>query len=287
VNNINASKEYFNKSAFGLLQLPTNSDHKSSIIKSFWKEANQEVILKFSLVESFLTPSYKANFRKLMFITHPNIVTHYRIFDLDESFSPFTLVEVLELVNGGTFSDNVEKIASEGLLAEVLKDVFNGLHHLHCNNILHRDIKGTNILIKKNKHRISAKISDIELLMPVLNDKVCNMTTPEFLAPEATDYSTYNAKSEMWAIGVMLYQIFTGKYPFGSRLDGLSIEEIRERSCTIEPTLIETIPIPYRKIVEKCLSKNESARPSFSSLTKMLGSLSILRSTLKEIWNRK
>jgi serine/threonine protein kinase len=283
---MNVSKEYYDRNAFGLFEMPAQRDRKSSITKTFWKEANQEVILKFSVVESPLVPTYKANFRRLTFITHPNIITHYKIYDLDESFLPFTLVEVLELASDGNLSDSLKKMANEGLLIEVLIDVFNGLHNLHKENILHRDIKGTNILLHKNNSRISAKISDIELSMPVINGKVCCMTTPEFLAPEATDYFTYSVKSEIWAMGVMLYEIFTGKYPFGSRLDGLTIESIQERSSTIEPDLITKVPFPYKRIVEQCLQKDEGRRPqSFASLSKMLSPSSMLIYKLKEIWN--
>lgn len=280
--------EYFNANDFVLSEQPRHENKKSFVVKAYWKGTKQDIILKFSVIDSVLAADYKSNFKRISGLNHPNIICHYQIWDLDRSFFPFTLVEALELANRGSLSNHLKNICNAGLLLGVLKDVFVGLHDLHTFGIMHRDIKASNILLVQNKYKLSAKISDIEFLIPIINNTKVNMTTPEFLAPEVVDYDTYDVRSETWAVGVMLYEIFVGKFPFGSRLEGLSIDTIRERSRNMEPDSLEKIPIAYREMVKICLNKSESNRPdSFSSLVEMLKPFSILKVKLKEIWNSK
>ena len=89
-----------------------------------------------------------------------------------------------------------------------------GIHHLHSQNILHRDIKTLNIyLTKDNNIRIGdlgvAKM--LESADTFLNSKV---GTPYYLSPEECEDRPYNAKSDVWSLGCVLYELCTLQHPF-------------------------------------------------------------------------
>lgn len=93
------------------------------------------------------------------------------------------------------------------------------------------------------------------------------VTTPEFLAPEVNSFSDYNVKSEIWAIGLVLYLMFTAKMPFQTRKDELSIEEVKKEvlNCCFDFSIL---PLPLRIPVSLCLKKNPNDR--IESLTKLI-----------------
>jgi serine/threonine-protein kinase 24/25/MST4 len=223
------------------------------------KYDDSRYVLKFSKVDDDAIESYVENFNKLKGLSHPNLITHHSIAILDGSHFKYNIAEILEQANYGTLIDYLKSNIKYSQVLKAFIQAFKGLNFLHQNGILHRDIKPTNIFVNELDGVYEIKIGDIEFWSRSIEKD--SRSTPEYLAPEADSYYDYNVKSEFWAIGVMLYELFTGNYPFGSRLEGLSVAEIRSNSKKIELKELAKLPPPFNEIVSLCLQKNADHRP--------------------------
>jgi len=256
-----------------------NSNTK--VVRVVRKKDNIPVALKFTHLEEGFVDSYLSSFEKLGKVVHPNIIEHKAIYTLDRIDFTYSVVEVLEYANQGPLCSFLKTPHKFSHIVELFKQALTGYHFLHSSGFLHRDIKATNILVHQNQHGIFAKISDIEFWQP--NGTMGSIkSTPEYLAPEVKTYSDYTVQAEIWAIGVMLYELFTGEFPFGSRLNGDSVSQIRDNSRIIAPEFIDKIPPPFRVLVAKCLVKNTDQRlKSVNKMLRMLRPTAILVDILK------
>lgn len=223
-------------------------------------------VLKFSLIDPKQVPGFFRNFNRLKGIQHSAIVKHRDVYLLEESTFPFSIVEVLEHINSGTLVDFLKKGQKGYVVVKLFSQFFNALAFLHKEKLLHRDIKATNILIHISEGNPNVKLADIEFGM---SNRL--KTTPEFLAPEVKYFNDYNVQAEIWAIGVMIYELFTGKFPFGSRLEGLSIEQIKANMSKPLDIDINLLPYPFADITHAALQKDVSKRAkSVDELIKLL-----------------
>lgn len=253
---------------------------KTRILRAIDRKDQAEVVLKFSDVDGKNKARYVMNFNKLVSIHHPNIIQYRELFALTHT-TGFNIVETMEYANQGNLADYVKAPRQLKDLIQIFRQVFQGVHYLHSHGVLHRDIKPTNILLHNVNGRLMVKISDIELLD---DEKHSIKTTPEFLAPEVYENKDYNLKSDIWAIGVMLYELFTARFPFGSRHEGLSVEEIRANArCGLTELQVNAVPSPFREVIEKALIVDPSERPtSVESLASEIGFFAVIKLALKK-----
>lgn len=243
----------------------------------------RSIILKLSNIEQNKIDGYIRNFESVKNLNHVNIIEHIEIYRLSNSKYSYSVMEVLEYANSGSIIGHL-KAFNFGQLLEAFKEIFQGFIFLHKKGVLHRDVKLNNILVHiiRNKKKVY-KIADIEFWPPGEHDIL--RTTPEFLAPEATNYNLYTVQSEIWAIGAMLYEMFTGKFPFGSRMQGFSNEQIRAKAMNGEITGLSNIPIPFQQIIEISMRKDLTRRAhSVVELSNMLKPYSILNYRLQTLF---
>ncbi|ORY41093.1 kinase-like protein [Rhizoclosmatium globosum] len=151
-------------------------------------------------------------------LQHENVV-RYSGFDIDQ-----TLVSVfLEYVSGGSVASMIARFGSfeEPLAQMILHQVLHGLEYLHDRSIIHRDIKGSNILVNMDG---TVKISDFgiskknELNMAYqLNSKMEFAGSVFWMAPEMSQNSGYSAKIDIWALGCVALEMLSGKYPWSGK----------------------------------------------------------------------
>jgi serine/threonine protein kinase len=234
------------------------SDSKLILAGKSIHHGDLSVALKFSKINFDLIDTYVKNFysiAKLKF--QPSILKHHEIFKIETSEIDFDLVEVLELVEPVHFSDVFNSGMSPGQLKRMIIKLLEGFQFLHSNKVLHRDIKPDNLILYQEKGEYYFKIIDLDFLGGPENRIL--VTTPEFLAPEVNSYLDYNVKSEIWAIGLVLYLLFVGKMPFQTRKNELSLEEVKKEviNCDFEFSML---PMPLRIPVSLCLKKNPKDR---------------------------
>uniref|UniRef100_A0A7S1TNH6 Protein kinase domain-containing protein n=1 Tax=Erythrolobus australicus TaxID=1077150 RepID=A0A7S1TNH6_9RHOD len=151
-------------------------------------------------------------------VDHPNIIRTYDIFD-----TPAHMHIVLEYIQGGELFD---KIASAGRFSEknasmIVRQMFAGLQYLHIHSIVHRDIKPENVLCANADWPLHIKLCDFGLAEVMAESKkdtsVGLVGTPGYVAPEVVRRQPIGPPVDMWACGVLLYIMLSGKMPFYGR----------------------------------------------------------------------
>jgi len=143
-------------------------------------------------------------------LIHPNIVS---LMDFEETSKNFNFV--LEYVEGGSLHDIKTKFGTipEPLLAIYMRQTLKGLHHLHSFNIVHRDIKGANILCTKSGE---CKLADFGSCSESLREdyKMTMIGTPYWMAPELISQTGGSIASDVWSLGCTVLELFTGQPPY-------------------------------------------------------------------------
>lgn len=153
---------------------------------------------------------------------------------------------------------------------DITKGILLGLQHLHKNRIVHRDFKPANILISRdNAGRFIPKIADFGLSKLVSDDELDSSDfdlsdgrgTPSYKAPEQIEGSRVSFNLDLWAFGVILYELMTGEKPFRSDLRNSSEQsvrrEIEKKIITVQlPARLDQIAEPYRAMIRRCLVRD-------------------------------
>ena len=154
-------------------------------------------------------------------VSHPNIVNTVDIFSSERY-----LHIVLEYMEGGELFDIIANAGSfsEQQASQVMRDTIKGVQYLHMHGIVHRDIKPENVLCKTKQWPLQVKIADFGLANFTEDGEVREETssmigTPGYVAPEVVKGERYGAAVDMWACGVLLYIMLSGKMPFYGKDD--------------------------------------------------------------------
>jgi GTPase SAR1 family protein/tRNA A-37 threonylcarbamoyl transferase component Bud32 len=216
-------------------------------------------------------------------LRHPNIVA-LLAFSLD----PCALV--MELVTGGDMYSYLHKSPLDAPLDEPLRlkmawDIAAGMAYLHSNDLVHRDLKSPNILLASNDpvSVCVAKVSDFGLSVRQFDAAVRDgaersVANPTWLAPETLVRNEFNQASDVFAFGVMLFELQTREHPwaaeqfqFGYQLEEAVIKGRRPLlPLDAEPSLAE--------LTTRAWAANPRERPSFSELCDALTRLATVRS---------
>lgn len=212
--------------------------------------------------------------KRVIHLSHPNLVRYFDAFELHESssFGDKIQVGVLEFVNGGDLSVMLRngKNTDPELLKEIVIGVMSGLQYLHTQGIIHRDLKPENILLQQNGNQITPKIGDFGI-SKVLSDSSSGNSSLvigsiEYMAPEQFNLSRYGKDGklqtnlDLWSLGVIIYEIFCGKAPFGKTQDGISRDEIMRNILEKDLSDLSKIPAPFNKIAKMCLVRSAAQR---------------------------
>jgi TolB-like protein/Flp pilus assembly protein TadD/predicted Ser/Thr protein kinase len=180
-------------------------------------------------------------------LAHPNLVTLYDVGQREGQ--PFL---VFELLRGKTLDLKIE----EGPLpvqeaVHIAIEVARGLAHAHAEGVIHRDLKPANVFIT-NKGQV--KVLDFGMAHAFGRRRLSG-GTPAYMAPEQWEDAPEDERTDVFALGVMLYRMLTGEYPFPEGQGRWSGEPATVRRIDVQgaPDLAE--------LVEKMLDRNPTARP--------------------------
>jgi eukaryotic-like serine/threonine-protein kinase len=225
----------------------------------------REVALKV-LSERFSNdPSFVERFRReaqsAANLSHPNIVSLYD-YGSDQGSSYI----VMELIDGRSLSDILEQ---EGRLlperaAEIGADVAKALDRAHKAGIVHRDIKPGNIMITRTGQ---TKVTDFGIARAVSGDRDATMTqtgmvigTAAYLSPEQAQGDPVDARSDVYSLGIVLYEMLAGATPFqGETPLAIAYKHVRETPERLSNVNTD-VPPALEQIVMKSLAKNPANR---------------------------
>jgi Tol biopolymer transport system component len=196
-------------------------------------------------------------------LNHPNIAAVYGIEECDGSPAL-----VMELVEGSTLSQRLAGGAvplDEAI--DIARQIADGLEAAHEHGVVHRDLKPANVRIRPDgiakildfglaKHtQVVAVNADTRSIEPQVTGVGTILGTPSYMAPEQATGQALDRRVDIWAFGVMLYEMVVGTRPF----DGQTTTETLSKVISQNPDL-RAVPNAVRIVVEKCLRRDVRKR---------------------------
>ncbi|MBE5826066.1 MAG: Stk1 family PASTA domain-containing Ser/Thr kinase [Butyrivibrio sp.] len=234
----------------GMSDVYKAKDHKLNRLVAV-KVLKQE----FSENENFVS-KFRVEAQSTAGLMHPNIVNVYDVGDEDG-----INYIVMELVDGITLKKYIEKKVRLSVkeAVSIAIQVAMGLEAAHNNNIIHRDIKPQNIMISKEG---KVKVTDFGIAKAATSNTITSnvMGSVHYTSPEQARGGYSDAKSDIYSLGITLFEMLTGRVPFnGDTTVAIAIKHIQEELPS--PTEFnDEIPISVEKIVLKCCQKSPDRR---------------------------
>ena len=204
-------------------------------------------------------------------LTHANIVSVYDVGHEDNIY-----YIVMELIQGKTLK---EIIKEDGTLPwkwsiNIAIQIASALEAAHKNNIVHRDIKPHNIIITEEG---VAKVTDFGIAKAVSNSTITAFGTTigsvHYFSPEHAKGGFTDAKSDLYSLGIVMYEMLTGRVPFDADTPvSVALKHMQEKA--VEPIKLNpSIPYAVNKIIVKAMQKDPSLR--YESATEMIKDLTL------------
>lgn len=202
-------------------------------------------------------------------LTHPNIVGMY---DVGEDNGDYFIV--MEYINGKTLKSLIKKRGALTLpeVMDIMMQLLDGIKCAHDSYIIHRDIKPQNVLILDDG---TVKITDFGIATALNNNELTQtnsvMGSVHYLPPEQANGGSTTVKSDIYSLGILMYELLTGKLPFkGENAVEIAIKQMREEIpsvCLINPE----IPQSIENVILKACAKNPKNR--YDSVAEMQADL--------------
>ncbi len=195
-------------------------------------------------------------------LRHPGIVT---VLDTGQTADGRVYI-VYEFIRGATLQSRLDQ--GNYSLEDVVRWVAGSaeaLHHAHKNGIVHRDIKPANILLDEESH---PHVADFGLAKMddqfFKNDAGRVLGTAAYMSPEQAAGQSHWAspQTDIYSLGVMLYQMLTKRLPFGGRTLSEMLEQVKQRVPSPPRTIDDKIPKPLEDVCLKAMAKNPADRYS-------------------------
>ena len=188
-------------------------------------------------------------------VSHPNVCRLYDAADVDGQL--FITMEFIDGEDLASLLRRVGRLASEKGLA-VAHDICAGVAAAHEKGVIHRDLKPANVMIDG---RGRARVTDFGLAVAG-EGSMDGAGTPAYMAPEQLGGATATVASDIYALGLVLYELFTGRRPFAMT----SLRELRAQQMggdfTRPSSVTREIPSAVERVIVRCLDPDPHARPA-------------------------
>lgn len=199
-------------------------------------------------------------------LSHPNIVRYLGTVREEESLNI-----LLEFVPGGSISSLLGKFGPfpEAVMRTYTKQLLLGLEYLHNHGIMHRDIKGANILvdnkgcIKLADFGASKQVAELATISGAKSMK----GTPYWMAPEVIRQTGHSYSADIWSVGCTVIEMATGKPPWSQQYQEVAAL-FHIGTTKSHPPIPENLSVKAKDFLLKCLEKEPDLRPTASELLK-------------------
>jgi predicted Ser/Thr protein kinase len=237
------------------------------------------VALKFLRPEFLIEPEAKKRFlleaQAAASLDHPHICAVYEVNEIDgQTFIAMPFIE------GKSLKDKIE---TETLNLKIALSIFaqigDGLAEAHAKGIIHRDIKPANVMVTEKNQ---AKIMDFGLAKLMESSEITQTTkimgTVAYMSPEQASGLAIDARTDIWSLGVVLYEFLAGRLPFQTKNNQAFIYAILNENPKPISSIRPDIPGPLEAVVDRCLQKDPGMRYATAGeltadLNRILGAL--------------
>lgn len=229
---------------------------------------DRKVAVKVAMSEALKDRESGERYRKMFFneahtagmLKHPNILEI-----LDAGVDGDDCYIVMELVEGADTLKSYcspEKLLPTKLVIEIIFKCAKALDYAHRKGVVHRDIKPTNILITEGK---DVKIGDFSIAHVISSDTTNTMPmgfvgSPRYMSPEQVQEDTITNQTDLFSLGIVMYELLTGKHPFIADSFSRLIHKIINEKHPPLNTYRSDLPDILEKIVYHALQKNQEKR---------------------------
>ncbi|CDA30338.1 serine/threonine protein kinase with PASTA sensor(S) [Clostridium sp. CAG:492] len=247
----------------------------ATVYKALDQILNRYVAVKV-LREEFTTDEefikrFNAEAQSAARLTHPNIVS---VYDVGQEYNIYYIV--MELIQGKTLKQIIEE---DGHLSwkwavNIAIQIASALEMAHKNNIIHRDIKPHNIMITEDG---VAKVTDFGIAKAVSNSTITAFGTTlgsvHYFSPEHARGGYTDSKSDLYSLGVVMYEMVTGKVPFDADTPvSIALKHMQEEP--VPPMKVnKEIPFAVNQIILKAMKKDPNER--YQNASEMIKDLNI------------
>lgn len=247
----------------------------ATVYKALDQILNRYVAVKV-LREEFTTDEefikrFNAEAQSAARLTHPNIVS---VYDVGQEYNIYYIV--MELIQGKTLKQIIEE---DGHLSwkwavNIAIQIASALEMAHKNNIIHRDIKPHNIMITEDG---VAKVTDFGIAKAVSNSTITAFGTTlgsvHYFSPEHARGGYTDSKSDLYSLGVVMYEMVTGKVPFDADTPvSIALKHMQEEP--VPPIKVnKKIPFAVNQIILKAMKKDPNER--YQNASEMIKDLNI------------
>lgn len=252
---------------------PLGRGSQGSVLRAVRSADGLEVALKVLAPERLSEPRFEARFRQeaevLAQVPHENLV---RFIELVETETPRRLAYAMELLEGRSLREHLDagSLSTVQEAVEIGLGVARGLDALHRAGVVHRDLKPENVLLRADGVEGPARVKILDFgvalgpgpLGGTLEPAAGLVGTPRYMAPEQAAGLLVDARADLYALGVILFEMLSGQRPH----DGDTLRAIIAAKLKTAPKVVvgheqEVLPIALTEVVDACLRQRPSERP--------------------------
>ncbi|XP_068129202.1 LOW QUALITY PROTEIN: tyrosine-protein kinase ITK/TSK [Hyperolius riggenbachi] len=240
------------------------------VVKLASWQGTRKVAVKMIREDMMSEEDFVEEAKILMRMSHPKLV---QLLGVYTQHTPIFLV--FEYMEYGSLSEFLRR--NKGTLTRctalgMSQDVCEGMEYLEASNFIHRDLAARNCLVGES---LVVKVSDFGMTRFVLDDQYTSSSGSKFpvkwSAPEVFQYGRYSSKSDVWAFGVLVWEIFSeGKTPFEHLSNADAVKEVSSGFRLFKPKLATE---KVYQLMNNCWLEKPDARPSFNHLMKEITDL--------------
>ena len=266
-------QEFFNRYSYSIRTDKIGGGAFGTVYKAHDNVLHRDVALKISEVKIIGEKEFslKDEFDAIKDLPpHPNIA-HYESMETFDTPHGIFDYAIMQYYKDGNLSNAIKGGLSEQQKEEIAIDLLKGIQHLHQNKVVHRDLKPGNILVINHGEKVIPLITDFGLSKHTKQEAMSRFSnsfgggTLKYSSPEQLKGETLRLNTDLWAYGVIVYEVFTGKNLFSA--DGHSsasaeaeeeiFKQIKEKDISSD---LNALPEKWRKAVSLCLIKEAGKR---------------------------
>jgi serine/threonine-protein kinase len=226
----------------------------ATVYRAVHETLQREVAIKELTADSMRDREAQSRFRRealaLANFRHQNIVTLYDLVEKNDA-----LYMIMEYVDGPT----LQQLLKEGplppdVVAIIGARVASALDHAHFSRIIHRDIKPANVMLTKTGE---VKLMDFGIAkdegMEALTKEGIAIGTPSYMSPEQVTGAALDGRTDMFSLGVVMYECLTGVRPFTGATAGEVFARIRDGKAKPVSKVAPHVPPPLELVIRRCM----------------------------------